>query len=106
LTAAYIYQECDSADCTDRTTLDQGTFGTVQPGTTNNIGVHWEAGKHRFVFELNGTTKISKYTVPDTSAPVAPDKEIDVAREIINCAATPRPYTSVEAYFDNIRISH
>lgn len=105
LTAAYIYEECNNADCSARTTLDQGTFGTVQPGTTNNIGMHWEAKRHRFVFELNGKTKVSNYTVSDTSPPNAPDKEIDVAREIANCAGTPRPYTSVEAYFDNVKIS-
>ena len=106
LTAAYLYEECNNADCSARTTLDQGTFGTVQPGTTNNIGVHWEGKRHRFVFELNGTTRVSKYTVSDTSPPNAPDKEIDVAREIANCAGTPRPYTSVDAYFSKVTISH
>jgi hypothetical protein len=104
LTAAFIYQVCDNAACSSHTTLDQGTFGTVAPGTTNNIGVRWEQSRHRFVFELNGVTTVSKYDVADSSAPFAADKEIDVARVVADCAATPRPYTSIDAYFDNIRV--
>ena len=104
LTAAFIYQKCDNADCSARTTLGQGTFGKVALGSSNVVGVSWEQPRHRFVFELNGKRKASTYSVPDTSAPFAPDKEIDVARVIANCAETPRPYTSIEAYFDNITV--
>lgn len=104
LTAAFIYQECDNATCSSNTTLGQGTFGTVAPGTTNNIGVRWEQKRHRFVFELNGVAKISRYNVSDSSPPFLAEKEIDVAREIADCAATPRPYTAIDAYFDNIRV--
>jgi hypothetical protein len=102
LTAAFIYQMCNDANCTSHTTLAQGTFGTVDPGTTNNIGVHWENNRHRFIFELNGAKTMSHYSVSDASPPFAPDKEIDVARNIANCAERPRPYTAVDAYFDNI----
>ena len=102
LTAAFIYQECENANCSSRTTLDQGTFGTVALRSTNTIGLQWDQPRHRFVFELNGTKRVSAYSVSDSSAPFAPDKEIDVAREIANCAETPRPFTTVEAYFDNV----
>jgi len=102
LTAAFIYQECENANCSIRTTLDQGTFGTVELGSTNTIGLQWDQPKHRFVFELNGNKRVSAYSVSDSSAPFSPDKEIDVAREIANCAESPRPVTMVEAYFDNI----
>ena len=104
LTAAFIYQECENANCSIRTTLDQGTFGTVALGSTNTIGLQWDQPRHRFVFELNGTKRVSAYSVSDSSAPFAPDKEIDVAREIANCAESPRPFTAVEAYFDNVLV--
>jgi hypothetical protein len=105
LTAAFIYQECDNAMCSSHTTLAQGTFGTVSPNTTNNIGVRWEQSRHRFVFQLNGRKTMSQYHVADSSAPFSAEKEIDIAREIADCAAVPRPYTSIDAYFDNIRVT-
>lgn len=104
LTAAFIYQVCDDATCSAHTTLGQGTFGTVSPENTNNIGVRWDQSHHRFVFELNGATTISKYGVSDSSPPFSPEKEIDVAREIADCTGTPRPFTAIDAYFDNIRV--
>lgn len=104
MTGAYIYQECQNSDCSSRKTIAQGTLGTVPLNARTTVIVHWDQAHHRFLFNINGKKGVSHYKISDSSAPFSPDKEIDVAHVIVDCAATPRPQTTMDAYFDNIRV--
>jgi hypothetical protein len=105
LSVSYIYQECANATCTLRNTLGQSVLGTVQPGTSNRITMAWDKAHHRFLFTINGQHGAISYFRPDASAPFEADKQLDVARVIVNCAAAPRPSTAIDVNFDNITVT-
>ena len=105
MTGAYIYQECQNSNCSSRHTIAQGTLGSVPLNARTTIIVRWDQAHHRFLMNINGKKAVSHYTVSDSSAPYSAEKEIDVAHVIVDCAATPRPQTTMDAYFDNIRVA-
>jgi len=105
MTASYIYQECANSDCSSRNTIAQGTLGTVPLNQRTTVIVRWDQANHRFLFNINGKKGASRYRLSDSSAPYSAEKEIDVAHVIVDCAATPRPQTTMDAYFDNIRVA-
>jgi hypothetical protein len=102
-----FYQRCDDDFCGARTTLGFERLGFVQPGTTNRFHVKWDQPNHRFVFQLNnGALVSSPYAVSDSSQPfLGPIKTIDLARVVPHCTATPRPFASIDAFFDNIYVN-
>jgi hypothetical protein len=105
LAVSYIYQECADSNCSAVNTLGEGVLGTVQPGTTNRIGVVWDQAHHRFVFTINGQHGSIGYTASDTSPAFDPEKQIDVARAIVNCGASPRPSTSIDVNIDDVTVT-
>lgn len=102
-----FYQRCDDDFCGARTTLGFQRLGFIQPSTTNRFHVKWDQPNHRFVFQLNnGPLVFSPYTVSDTSQPfLGPVKTIDLARVVPHCTTTPRPFTSIDAFFDNVLVN-
>ena len=105
LAVSYIFQECASADCSRRNTLGQSVLGSVQPGTMNRIAMGWDKAHHRFTFAINGQHGAISYFVPDASPAFNPEKQLDVARVIVNCGASPRPSTSIDVDFDNVSVA-
>jgi hypothetical protein len=102
----FHYERCDDDFCGSRTTLGFGDLGSVQPGTTNRFHLKWDQPNHRFIFQLNnGPMVVSPYTVSDTSQPSFAFRAIDVARQVAHCTTTPRPFASIDAYFDNVRVN-
>jgi hypothetical protein len=102
-----FYQRCDDDFCGARTTLAFERLGFIQPGSTNRLHIRWDQPNHRFIFQLNNEPLVlSPYTVSDTSAPFFGRFEnIDLARVVPHCTTTPRPFASIDASFDNVRVS-
>jgi len=106
ITVAFHYERCDDDSCSSRTPIDFGSLGSIQPGTTNRFHIKWDQPNHRFVFQLNnGLLVVSPYTVSDTSPPSFAFRAIDIARQVAHCTTTPRPFASIDAYFDNVRVN-
>ena len=102
----FHYERCDDDFCSTRTPLGFGVVGSIQPGTTNAFHIKWDQANHRFIYQLNnGPLVISPYTVSDSSPPSFAFRTIDIARQVAHCTTTPRPFASIDAYFDNVRIN-
>jgi hypothetical protein len=102
----FHYERCDDDFCSARTPLDFGVVGSIQPGTTNRFHIKWDQPNHRFIFQLNnGPLVVSPYTVADSSPPSFAFRAIDIARQVAHCTTTPRPFASIDAYFDNVRVN-
>jgi hypothetical protein len=106
LTVTGYYARCDDEFCGTQTLLDYRVLGTVKPGVTSTLRIKWDQPKHRFVFQLNREPEvISAYTVSDTTPAVLPNKFIGSARSIPHCTTRPRPFTAMDAFFDNVRVN-
>lgn len=105
LAVSYIFQVCANADCSLRSTLGQSVLGSVQPGTMNRIAMGWDKAHHRFTFAINGQHGAISYFVSDAAPAFNPEKQLDVARVIVNCAASPRPSTSIDVNYDNVSVT-
>jgi len=91
---------------TPSTTLDYRVLGSIQPDTANTFHIKWDRANHQFIFQLNnGPEVVSPYTVSDSTLPFFPVKSIDVARVVPHCTTTPRPFTSVDAFFGNVYVN-
>jgi hypothetical protein len=102
----FHYERCDDDFCSTRTPLGFGVVGYIQPGTTNTFHIKWDRANHRFIYQLNnGPLVVSPYTVSDSSPPSFAFRAIDIARQVAHCTTTPRPFASIDAYFDNVRIN-
>jgi hypothetical protein len=102
-----FYQRCDDANCSARTTLDFNRLGFIQPGAVSRLHLKWDQPNHQFIFQLNnGPLVFSPYAVSDTAQPFfGPVKAIDLARVVPHCTTTPRPFTSIDAFFDNVYVN-
>lgn len=102
----FHFERCDDDFCSTRTPLGFGVIGYIQPGTTNTFHIKWDQANHRFIYQLNnGPLVVSPYTVSDSSPPSFTFRTIDIARQVAHCTTTPRPFASINAYFDNVRIN-
>jgi hypothetical protein len=102
----FHYERCDDDFCSTRTPLDFGVLGYIQPGTTNRFHIKWDQPHHRFVFQLNnGPLVFSPYAVSDSSPPSFAFRAIDIAQQVAHCTSMPRPFASIDAYFDNVRVN-
>jgi hypothetical protein len=102
----FHYERCDDDFCSTRTPLDFGVLGYIQPGTTNRFHIKWDQPHHRFVFQLNnGPLVFSPYAVSDSSLPSFAFRAIDIAQQVAHCTTMPRPFASIDAYFDNVRVN-
>jgi hypothetical protein len=101
-----FYQRCDDDFCGARTNLGFQRLGFIQPGSTNTLHIKWDQPNHRFIFQLNTEPPVlSPYAVSDSSAPFVPFKTIDLARVVPHCTTTPRPFTSIDAFFGNVYVN-
>jgi hypothetical protein len=102
-----FYQRCDDANCSARTTLGFDRLGFIQPGTVARLHIKWDQPNHQFVFQLNnGPLVFSPYTVSDTAQPFfGPFRSLDLARVVPHCTTTPRPFASIDAFFDNVCVN-
>jgi hypothetical protein len=104
LAVSYIFQECANSSCSQRNTLGQAVIGHVQPGTSTRVAIGWDRNHHRFTYAINGKRGAIGYTVSDTSPAYDPEKQLDVAREIVDCGSWPRAQTSVDVSIDNVTV--
>jgi len=101
-----FYQRCDDANCSARTTPGFNRLGFVQPGAVATLHIKWDQPNHRFIFQLNNDPEvISPYTVHDATPAVFSFKAIDLARVVPHCTTTPRPFASIDAFVDNVRVN-
>jgi len=106
LTVAGLYSRCDDQFCGTQTPLDYRVLGSVQPGAVSTLHIKWDQPNHRFIFQLNNDPEvISPYTVHDATPAVFSFKAIDLARVVPHCTTTPRPFASIDAFVDNVRVN-
>jgi hypothetical protein len=102
-----FYQRCDDAGCGARTTLSFNRLGFVLPHVPATLHMKWDQPNHQFVFQLNNKPLVfAPYSVPDTSLPFfGPIRILDLAHVVPHCTTTPRPFASIDAFFDNVRVN-
>jgi hypothetical protein len=106
LTVAGFYSRCDDEFCGSQTPLDYRVLGSVMPGAVSTLRIKWDQPNHRFVFQLNHEPEVSSpYTVSDTTPAVFSYKAIESARVVPHCTTMPRPFTSIDAFFDDVRVN-
>lgn len=106
LTVAGFYTRCDNDVCSSQTPLDYRVLGFVHPGDVSKLRIKWDQPNHRFVFQLNDQAEVvSPYTVSDTTPAVFSYKSIELARVVDHCTTTPRPFTSIDAFFSNVYVN-
>ena len=102
----FHYERCADDFCSSRTTLDFGVLGYIQPGTTNRFHINWDQPNHRFIFQLNnGPLVFSPYAVSDSSPPSFAVRAIDIAQQVAHCTTKPRPFASIDAFIDDVRVN-
>ena len=88
------------------TVLGYQVLGMVALKSTNTLFVQWDQPNHQFIFQLNnGAQVFESYSVSDTSPPFDAFKNIDLSRVVSDCTAAPRPYTLLDADFDNVYVN-
>jgi len=93
------------SQCQDATrpTLSFEELGLVQPGSTNTLSAVWDQPNHQFVFGLNNNSPVAlTYNVPDSFPLGLADKSFFVFGFVSHCTTTPRPFTSMDAFFGNV----
>jgi hypothetical protein len=99
--------QCGDPKCDGQTILSFQDLGPVQPGSTNTLAVIWDHANHQFIFRLNNNPPVaSTYTVSDGFPPGLPDKSFFVFGSVPHCTTTPRPFASIDAFFDNVYVNH
>lgn len=103
LTVSGFVESCADQYCGSTTPLDYHVLGYVQPGVASTLRIKWDQPNHRFIFQLNRQPAVvSSYTVSDTTPAFFPFKILDVGRVVAHCTTTPRAYTAMDAYFDDV----
>ncbi len=106
LTVQGFYTRCEDEHCGRQTTLDARVLGSVQPGVVSTLHLKWDHPNHRFIFQLNDQPEfVSAYTVSDSSPPFFSTKVLDLSRVVPHCTTTPRPFTAIDAFFDNVYVN-
>lgn len=106
LTVHGFYTRCDDEHCGSQTTLDGRVLGSVLPGAISTLHLKWDHPNHRFIFQLNDQPEfVSTYTVSDSSPPFFPTKVLDLAEVVPHCTTTPRPFTAIDAFFDDVFVN-
>lgn len=101
-----FYTRCEDQYCGSQTTLAVRSLGHVEPGVAATLRIKWDQRNHQFIFQLNHQPPVAlPYTVSDTTPPVFLDKFIGLARVVAHCTTTPRAYTAIDAYFDNVYVN-
>ncbi len=106
LTVAGFYSRCDDEFCGSQTPLDYRVLGSVLPGAVSTLRIKWDQPNHRFLFQLNQLPAVSSpYTVSDATPAVFAYKAIESSRVVPHCTTTPRPFTSMDAFIDNVQVN-
>jgi len=106
LTAHGFYVRCEDEHCGSVTFLDGHVLGSVQPGVISTLHLKWDQFNHRFIFQLNDQPEfVSTYTVSDSSPPFFSVKILNVDHVVPHCTTTPRPFTAIDAFFDDVFVN-
>jgi hypothetical protein len=106
LTVSGFVSECTDQFCGAQTTLAYQVLGKVNAGSTNILYLQWDQPNRQFIFRLNHDSPIyAPYSVADSSPPFFANKTIDLARSVAHCTSNPRPYASVDAFFDDVHVN-
>ena len=98
--------QCADPTCNNQTTLSFQDFGLVQPGSKNTLSLWWDRPNHRFVFRLNNNPPVPvTYTVSDSFPPGLADRSFFVFGDVPHCTTKPRPFASIDAFFDNVYVN-
>ncbi|HKV77840.1 MAG TPA: hypothetical protein VJP02_06860 [Candidatus Sulfotelmatobacter sp.] len=100
------YFQCNDAGCSSITSLFAAGLGSVKINSKNTFSLTWDHANHRFTFQLNNNTPVtSTYTVGDGFPPGYPYKDLETTRTVPHCVSTPRPYITINAYFDDVYVN-
>lgn len=100
------YYQCNDANCATATQLFSQGLGAVNAGSTNTLNLKWNQAQHQFTFQLNSNAPVtSTYSVNDSFPPGFDNKYLYSARFVPHCTTTPRPFTFVDSYFDNVFVN-
>jgi hypothetical protein len=98
--------QCEDPKCNNQTTLSFQDLGPVPLGSTNTLSAAWDQPNHQFIFRLNHKDPVAlTYTVPDTFPPGLADRSFYVFGSVPHCTTAPRPFVSIEAFFDNVYVN-
>lgn len=99
---------CTSADCNNAATIGLVDLGTVAIGTPTVVQLQWDQGGKTFFFARdNGAFAgtVSYGTLPDTSPPGSPFKQLSTRVDLPNCQSAPPVGSLVDARFDNVQVN-
>jgi len=103
-----VVSVCTTADCNSAATVGLVDLGTVAVGTPTVVQMQWDQGGKTFFFGRdNGafTGAVSYGTLPDTSPPGSPFKQLSTRVDLPNCSTAPPVGALVDVKFDNVQVN-
>lgn len=98
--------KCEGTHCQRVTGLGFVRLGTVQVGQDVTLRMDWDAAGNRFLFKLNANPAVPlRYSVPDSSPPGLPYKNVQIAHTVPRCTSLPRPTAFMRVRFDNVLVN-
>ena len=94
---------CHDASCSSVTNLGFQDLGIANRGDKVTLVVLWDPGNDQFVFQRDNQPAVFlPYTVSDTAPPGSKRKGLLVASFPPNCIGPTRPFSFMEAFFDDV----